>query len=530
MVVIGYFNNFPLLRVKLVNRIENKDVGIAAALEKITTSIAKKIGIFEGKTSIDLADEEGITNEQAIELTDAIVVNGDMLTNAAKEDEGLPEHEQGKTLEKWLKKSQIVFARTSPAQKLYIVKGCQKLGHIVAVTGDGVNDSPAIKQADIGISMGISGSDVAKDSADMILLNDDFSSIVTGIEEGRRIFDNLKKTIAYMLTANIPELIAFLALIIFALPLPLTTILILCISVGTDIFPAIGVGYENAELDVMTRMPRSPADHLVTKKLMTYAYLQMGFLEAAAGFIAYFVVFNDFGFHPSVLNRILSRPYFPHNPEDTYNPSHPFLGNTNVMCDPATGNLISLDTVKERAEVSDTGLTGRTLDWLFTRDIYQDVRLGFLGNDCANNRAFASITLGECKVHQISPISLRPACYSTEAGKYAQTAYFCAVVFAQIFNTICAKTRRLPFYSQDLGNEMMILGWVIEIVLMFLLAYLRPLNHAFGTRDVIFFHFGIFGLFYACMMLVYDEIRKFLIRHFPSKHGKPNWFERNTLL
>lgn len=121
--------------------------------------------------------------------------------------------------------------------------------------------------------MGITGSDVAKDAADMILLNDDFSAIVLGVEEGRKIFDNLKKAISYMLTSNIPELMPFLAFIVFAIPLPLSTVLILCVSIGTDIFPGIAFAFEESELDIMTRKPRKPYEHLVTLKLITFAYV-----------------------------------------------------------------------------------------------------------------------------------------------------------------------------------------------------------------------------------------------------------------
>jgi sodium/potassium-transporting ATPase subunit alpha len=133
----------------------------------------------------------------------------------AIDDEGLPEAEKGRLLAEWVSKPQVVFARTSPAQKLIIVSACQKLGHIVAVTGDGVNDSPAIKKSDIGVSMGITGSDVAKDAADMILLDDDFSSIVIGIEEGRKIFDNIKKVICFIAISNAAEWYPFLALMVF---------------------------------------------------------------------------------------------------------------------------------------------------------------------------------------------------------------------------------------------------------------------------------------------------------------------------
>jgi len=121
--------------------------------------------------------------------------------------------------------------------------------------------------------MGITGSDVTKDAADMILLNDDFASIVDGVEEGRKIFDNLKKTIVYLLTSNITEIFPFVAMIMFLVPLPLNNMLMLCICVGTDILPALSLAYENAELDIMTRRPRTKDEHMVTVKLITHAYL-----------------------------------------------------------------------------------------------------------------------------------------------------------------------------------------------------------------------------------------------------------------
>jgi len=198
--------------------------------------------------------------------------------------------------------SEIVFARTSPQQKLIIVEGCQRMGAIVAVTGDGVNDSPALKKADIGVAMGIAGSDVSKQAADMILLDDNFASIVTGVEEGRLIFDNLKKSIAYTLTSNIPEISPFLLFILADIPLPLGTITILCIDLGTDMVPAISLAYEQAESDIMKRMPRNPKhDNLVNDRLISMAYGQIGMIQASAGFFVYFVIMAENGFWPSRL-------------------------------------------------------------------------------------------------------------------------------------------------------------------------------------------------------------------------------------
>merc|ERR1719270_3030695 len=163
-----------------------------------------------------------------------------------------------------------VFARTSPRQKLLIVQACQNRGGIVAVTGDGVNDSPALKKADIGVAMGITGTEVAKDAADMILLDDNFASIVNGVEEGRIIFDNLKKSIAYTLSSNIPEIAPFLFHQTVGIPLPLTTVMILLVDLGTDLAPAISLAHEDSELDIMERSPRDPAvNKLVNERLIS---------------------------------------------------------------------------------------------------------------------------------------------------------------------------------------------------------------------------------------------------------------------
>jgi len=147
-----------------------------------------------------------------------------------------------------------------------------------------------------------SGSDVAKNAADMLLLDDNFSSIVNGVEEGRLIFDNLKKSIAYTLSSNIPEILPFIFFILFQVPLPLSTVLILCIDLGTDMIPAISFAYENPELDIMDRVPRnSKRDHLVNTKLISFAYLQIGVIQASAGMYTYFLILNDFGIRPSTI-------------------------------------------------------------------------------------------------------------------------------------------------------------------------------------------------------------------------------------
>ncbi|CAN9513763.1 unnamed protein product [Ophioblennius macclurei] len=258
-------------------------------------AIAKGVGIIsEGNETVeDIAARLNIPVSQVNPRdAKACVIHGTDLKDLSQDqmDDILRNH------------TEIVFARTSPQQKLIIVEGCQRQGAIVAVTGDGVNDSPALKKADIGVAMGISGSDVSKQAADMILLDDNFASIVTGVEEGRLIFDNLKKSIAYTLTSNIPEITPFLLFIIVNIPLPLGTITILCIDLGTDMLPAISLAYEAAESDIMKRQPRNPfRDKLVNERLISIAYGQIGMIQALGGFFSYFVILAENGFLPSRL-------------------------------------------------------------------------------------------------------------------------------------------------------------------------------------------------------------------------------------
>jgi sodium/potassium-transporting ATPase subunit alpha len=185
-------------------------------------SIAKQIGIIRDPTVEDVAAERGVpVSDVDPSLVKAIVVPGSQIQHLTEDE-----------WDRVLGHEQIVFARTSPQQKLLIVENLQRLGKIVAVTGDGVNDSPALKKANIGIAMGISGSDVSKEAADMVLLDDNFSSIVNGIEEGRLIFDNIKKSVAYTISHNIPEIFPFVLFIILGFPAFLTTVLILLIGMS----------------------------------------------------------------------------------------------------------------------------------------------------------------------------------------------------------------------------------------------------------------------------------------------------------
>jgi sodium/potassium-transporting ATPase subunit alpha len=209
-------------------------------------AIGRKIGMLEGDTILEasLRLQKPVSQVQDDEY-DVIIVHGDNLDNMSDMD-----------WDRVLSKRYIIFARTSPKHKLMIVSRAQAKGHIVGVSGDGVNDSPALKKADLGISMNITGSDVSKEAATMILMDDNFPTIVCGIAQGRLLFANLKKTIRYTLSHIFPEVASFIGYVLFNIPLPLTSLLILVFDVIAEAVASVTYAYEPPEDDLMFLPPR----------------------------------------------------------------------------------------------------------------------------------------------------------------------------------------------------------------------------------------------------------------------------------
>ncbi|KAI1707298.1 e1-E2 ATPase domain-containing protein [Ditylenchus destructor] len=234
------------------------------------TAIARQIGLIQDVPGQQLKDYEILHGEKISHLSD-------------KEWDAL------------MHKRSLVFARTTPEQKLMIVEQCQKRNQLIAMTGDGVNDAPALKKADIGIAMG-SGSEVAKQAADVILMDDNFSSIVLGVEEGRLMYDNIKKLLGYTMPHSFPEVWPIIINFCFGFPVGITALQILCIDLGSEILPGISL-----EGDVMKRPPRRLNNMLVSNTILAYAYVYIGQIQSLGCFLAYCYVFWSHGINISDL-------------------------------------------------------------------------------------------------------------------------------------------------------------------------------------------------------------------------------------
>lgn len=235
-------------------------------------------------TALSIAKQIGLVSSP-----DTEVISGTDFTNLTDEQ-----------LKKKVTEKEVIFARMNPEHKLRVVNIFKELGNIVAVTGDGVNDAPALKRSDIGVAMGLRGTDVAKEAAEMVLIDDNFASIVAAIEEGRAVFENIKKFITYIFAHLVPEAIPFIFYCLFKIPVPITVMQILAVDLGTETLPALALGCEKPEPHIMELPPRPKKKGIVDKIVLFRGYIFLGLLDAAAVLIAYYMVLYCGGWKPGM--------------------------------------------------------------------------------------------------------------------------------------------------------------------------------------------------------------------------------------
>jgi magnesium-transporting ATPase (P-type) len=206
-----------------------------------------------------------------------------------------------------VKKGEVIFARVSPEQKLRIVTVLKKNGEIVAVTGDGANDAPSLKEANIGIAMGVSGTDVARDAADLILLDDSFASIVHAVESGRAIYENIRKFIVYVFAHNWAELTPFILYVMLNIPLPLLVVQVLAIDLGIDVIPSLALSREQPEKGIMQEPPRSVTERLFNKGVFLRS-LYIGLIISAGAMFGCLSTWSTGGWHFGTLS--ISNPVY----------------------------------------------------------------------------------------------------------------------------------------------------------------------------------------------------------------------------
>jgi magnesium-transporting ATPase (P-type) len=257
---------------------------------KVARNAGVRIVMITGdfsRTAFAIAKSVGLTD---CPDHDKMVCQGGIIVDTQLDAMSDPE------VKKILAREDPIFSRISPLQKLRIVRLLQEMGEIVAVTGDGVNDAPALKRADVGIAMGLTGTDVAREAADIVLLQDNFATIVEGIEYGRSVFRNLRKVITFIFSSNFAELMPFIFFIIFPVPLLLPVILVLCVDLGADLIPCFSLGVEPPEKKYMKMPPRKRTEHLLDLSLLGRAFIQ-GMAITVVSAVSAFYVLQHGGWH-----------------------------------------------------------------------------------------------------------------------------------------------------------------------------------------------------------------------------------------
>jgi len=404
---------------------------------KTAQSIAKSLDLITHSTKQDLEEQN---MQVPAEGCKAIVLTGPELMNFTPED-----------WERTLKHEEIVFARATPQQKFDIINEFQKLGHMVGMVGDGINDAPPLKKADIGIAMG-SGDAVTREAAELILWNDNFGSIIDGIQDGRLIFENLKKTICYLITSNFAEMIPFLIFIALRIPLNMETIMIVLIDIVTHFTPAVALAYEETEEQLLNLPPKIKNNHLVGLKATFINFVFWGVIKTIPAFLVWSLIFQDRGF--TIDSLIGAGP----NIRDNW------------------GSLS------------------------------QD-RKDFFGNMCRENQWFQENRKGiTCQGDFMDEL--------VDILNTAQSAYFMAIFWAQIGSIFIMKTQRETIFNwyKLLRNKMIYVALAIELAILFTVLYI-PNQLIFSAVPA---KWAFITIWIIPTFIIIGEIRKYICRGNPN--------------
>ncbi|KAJ3079502.1 hypothetical protein HDU99_010731 [Rhizoclosmatium hyalinum] len=455
-------------------------------------AIGRKINMMLTDTKPMIAKKRGIPESEVPESdVNAIVIHGDTIDRLTDAE-----------WENIFDKEEIIFARTSPKHKLDIVKRAQGRGHIVGVTGDGVNDSPALKKADLGIAMNISGSDVSKEAAAMILLDDNFASTVAGIEEGRLIFQNLKKSIQYTITHTMPEAWANLLYIILSIPLPLSSILILVVDLGFELFIALSYAFDVSEnpAGLMMLPPRKPVTPQSVERLHRRRQLDIdeGIIDPEADE-------SDESHVPeskfSKMIRSLKKPFTKRYWTEAFEKTE-----DEVLID---GQVLSYAYI----EAGTIQTLGCLTCFFFAmwyhcgitpkETMQYGANWGSDGNDYTVDGRNVTVAV------------------QTDALAYGQSAYYLALMFQQCFNHFICKARLThPYGSFMFKNKWSFVGVLGGGIFSLLIVYIPPVNVAFLTNWRLTPYVWLIAMAWGLFLYVYAIGRSYLkLKFAPIKYA-----------
>ncbi|KAJ1558930.1 hypothetical protein HK405_012712, partial [Cladochytrium tenue] len=458
-------------------------------------AIGRKINMMLTDTKSSLARKRQVPESEINESeVKAIVIHGDTIDDLSEKD-----------WENIFDKEEIIFARTSPKHKLEIVKHAQSRGHIVGVTGDGVNDSPALKKADLGIAMNMSGSDVSKEAAAMVLLDDNFASTVSGIEEGRLIFQNLKKSVQYTISHTMPEVWANLFYIVVPLPLPLQAVQILLVDLGFELFMALSYAYDPSEnkTGLMKLAPRKPVNEKSIDRLRLRKTLDREEHLARSGKSSEEAAEEEEegdekkGFVPAMrrtarnIRRLFTKRFWRESFEKTDD-------ETLVDSDVLSWAYLEIGTLET---IGCFVMYFYAMYYHCNIVPYDAVKYG--SNWGIEGNEFNNSLTGEL-VDKNAQLT---------AQSYGQSAYYLGIMFQQCFNLFVCKARlAMPFGTYMFQNRVSFYGLAGGAVFSLLMVYIPPFNVAFGTQYRISPLFWGIGLGFGVVIFAYAVLRMWIKR------------------